>query len=34
MLAVNNEPCATDGRGGFDLYDVSDPAKPVTLVQA
>ena len=38
VLAVNNETCApgdaevTRG-GGFDLYDVSDPANPVTLVQ-
>jgi hypothetical protein len=36
VLAVNNEICT--GRnpsrgGGFDLYDVSDPANPKTLVQ-
>jgi hypothetical protein len=36
LLAVNNEICT--GRdpargGGFDLYDVSDPANPKTLVQ-
>ncbi len=34
VLAVNNEPCSGTGRGGFDLYDVSNPASPVTLVQA
>ena len=34
VLAVNNEPCdAADGVGGFDLYDVSDPADPKPLVQ-
>jgi len=33
LLAVNNEPCATSGVGGFDLYDVSNPAQPVTLIQ-
>ena len=33
MLAVNNEPCAANGVGGFDLYDVSDPADPKILVQ-
>jgi hypothetical protein len=34
VLAVNNEPCnAQTGVGGFDLYDVSDPAKPQILVQ-
>jgi hypothetical protein len=35
LLAVNNELCdeeATRG-GGFDLYDVSDPASPKILVQ-
>jgi hypothetical protein len=35
LLAVNNELCddeATRG-GGFDLYDVSDPARPKVLVQ-
>jgi hypothetical protein len=36
LLAVNNEICT--GRdpsrgGGFDLYDVSDPANPRTLIQ-
>jgi hypothetical protein len=34
LLAVNNEFCADTPRGGgFDLYDVSDPAHPKTLVQ-
>ena len=33
VLAVNNEPCSGT-RGGFDLYDVSNPAAPVTLVQS
>jgi hypothetical protein len=33
MLAVNNEPCDTTGVGGFDLYDVSNPANPQILVQ-
>jgi hypothetical protein len=34
LLAVNNETCAdTTVGGGFDLYDVSDPANPKTLVQ-
>src|SRR5215210_494031 len=33
MLAVNNEPCGPTGVGGFDLYDVSDPANPKPLVQ-
>ncbi len=34
LLAVNNEFCAEAERGGgFDLYDVSDPAHPKTLVQ-
>ena len=32
LLAVNNEPCGPQGVGGFDLYDVSDPARPVALV--
>ena len=35
VLAVNNELCsdtATRG-GGFDLYDVSNPNKPKTLIQ-
>ncbi len=33
VLAVNNEPCGDNGVGGFDLYDVSNPAAPVALVQ-
>ena len=33
LLAVNNEPCSIDGSVGFDLYDVTNPAAPVTLVQ-
>jgi Bacterial Ig domain/RTX calcium-binding nonapeptide repeat (4 copies) len=33
VLAVNNEPCGVNGVGGFDLYDVSDPANPEILVQ-
>jgi hypothetical protein len=34
VLAVNNETCAaTDVGGGFDLYDVSDPANPKVLIQ-
>jgi hypothetical protein len=36
VLAVNNEPCTIGGEtgvGGFDLYDVSDPANPKILVQ-
>jgi hypothetical protein len=33
MLAVNNEDCDPSGTGGFDLYDVSDPANPKILVQ-
>jgi hypothetical protein len=33
LLAVNNEPCGPNGVGGFDLYDVSDPAHPATLIQ-
>jgi hypothetical protein len=34
VIAVNNETCAeTDRGGGFDLYDVTDPRNPNTLVQ-
>jgi hypothetical protein len=34
LLAVNNERCANvEAGGGFDLYDVSNPRKPKTLVQ-
>ena len=32
ILAVNNEPCGANGVGGFDLYDVTDPAQPQPLV--
>jgi hypothetical protein len=34
LLAVNNETCKSVARGGgFDLYDVSNPASPKVLVQ-
>ena len=33
ILAVNNEPCGENGVGGFDLYDVTNPAQPTPLVQ-
>ena len=35
LLAVNNEFCSDDATqgGGFDLYDVTDPADPKVLVQ-
>jgi len=33
LLAVNNEACSGT-RGGFDLYDVSNPAAPQTLAQS
>jgi hypothetical protein len=42
LLAVNDEACSNDDTrpedvpttaGGFDLYDVSDPRNPVTLIQ-
>ncbi len=33
LLAVNNEPCNAQGEGGFDLYDVSNPNDPKTLIQ-
>ena len=33
VLAVNNVRCGVGGVGGFDLYDVSDPASPKPLVQ-
>ena len=42
LLAVNDEACSNDATrpadvpttaGGFDLYDVSDPNNPVTLIQ-
>jgi hypothetical protein len=31
MLAMNNEQCGKNGRGGVSLYDVSTPAKPTKL---
>jgi hypothetical protein len=34
VLGVNNEPCVAQGTGGFDLYDVTDPANPKPLVIA
>ena len=34
ILGVNNEPCVAAGTGGFDLYDVTDPANPKPLVIA
>ncbi len=34
ILAVNNEPCTANGEGGFDLYDVTNPADPQPLVLA
>ena len=33
ILAVNNEPCGANGVGGFDLYDVTNPAQPRALVR-
>ena len=35
VLAVNNELCSADATrgGGFDLYDISDPKRPKTLIQ-
>ena len=33
VLITNNEPCGAAGVGGFDLYDVSDPANPQILIQ-
>jgi PA domain/RTX calcium-binding nonapeptide repeat (4 copies) len=39
LLAVNNETCQGNSQGvpvtagGFDLYNVTDPANPVTLIQ-
>ena len=32
VLATNNEPCTASGQGGFDLYDVTNPADPKPLV--
>lgn len=34
ILAVNNEPCGANGVGGFELYDVTNPAAPVHLTNA
>jgi hypothetical protein len=34
ILAVNQETCTTTGRGGFTLYDVTNPLAPVTLVES
>ena len=31
MLAMNNEQCGKNGKGGVSLYDVSNPRKPVML---
>jgi hypothetical protein len=34
ILAVNNEKCSdTEAGGGFDLYDVTNPRNPRTLIQ-
>ena len=34
LLAVNQETCTTTGRGGFSLYDVTNPLAPTTLVES
>jgi hypothetical protein len=34
LLAVNQETCTTTGKGGFSLYDVTNPLAPVTLVES
>jgi hypothetical protein len=34
ILAVNQETCTTSGKGGFSLYDVTNPLAPVTLVES
>jgi hypothetical protein len=34
ILAVNQETCSASGRGGFSLYDVTNPLAPVTLVES
>ncbi|CAA9532436.1 MAG: hypothetical protein AVDCRST_MAG30-3917 [uncultured Solirubrobacteraceae bacterium] len=34
VLAVGNRPCGPGGEGGFDLYDVRDPAAPIVLARA
>ncbi len=31
MLAMNNEQCGKNGKGGISLYDVTNPAKPTKL---
>jgi hypothetical protein len=31
ILAMNNEQCGKNGKGGMSLYDVSNPAKPYKL---
>ena len=33
VLVTNNEPCTDEAPGGFDLYDVTNPADPKPLVQ-
>ena len=33
ILGVNNEACGTDGTGGFELYDVTNPANPIRLTE-
>ena len=33
MLVINAESCGKNDKGGFTLYDVSDPLKPVKLVE-
>jgi len=33
LLVVNAEPCGKNQKGGFSLYDVSDPTTPVKLVE-
>jgi hypothetical protein len=34
ILAVNQETCTATGKGGFSLYDVTNPLAPVTLVES
>jgi hypothetical protein len=34
LLAINLETCTTTGRGGFALYDVTNPLAPVMLVES
>jgi len=33
LLVQNNEGCGKNSKGGFSLFDVSDPLKPVRLVE-